>query len=113
MRTSKSIIGLLVLNKEKLYMSTIFELPQGVWDDHIHGDGPHIGLTRSGFDRPDLDVAYRTLTRTGYTVADGAIKYTPLGTYGELALAEDRRLTRKAERRLRGLGFSGLNELTV
>ncbi|MBI2009254.1 hypothetical protein HYS84_02480 [Candidatus Saccharibacteria bacterium] len=92
-------------------MSTNFDLSRDVWDDHVRGDGPHIGLTRPGFDRPELDVAYRTLIKTGHSVDDGGIENTPRGKYGELAI--DRDLTKKAEKRLRRLGFTGLNELTV
>ena len=93
-------------------MRTVFELPREAWDDHIHGDGPHIGLTRPGFDKPDLDVAYRTLVGTGHKVDDAGVENTiARGRYGELAI--DRDPTKKAEKRLKRLGFTGLNELIV
>ena len=93
-------------------MSISFELPREVWDDHIHGDGPHIGLTRPGFDKPDLDVAYRTLVGTGHKVDDGGVENTiARGRYGELVI--DRDPTKKTEKRLRGLGFIGINQLPV
>ena len=89
-------------------MSLQFELPVDRYDGHIHGDGPHIGLTRPGFDERALAEVHDTLVTGGNPIADGAVVHTTGGGYGELALAAEHCLTEDTENKLRSLGFSGL-----
>jgi hypothetical protein len=82
-----------------------FRLQAG--DNHISGEGPRIGVTRLGLDKPALNEVLGALIVGGNQVVDGALKHEVVGTYAEFSLGDP--LTEKSEARLRGLGFSGLS----